>query len=149
MLIESLPEPVLASGVNAIERISVGISGISFKRVDTGAYRRVESASRTTRTPRTLFTRDTGDAGAVKAAERARENRRIEERGRGARIVGIWDEARVRQRGEGTRERNGDIPWTVIPKAASRSNRSINPRHIFINISEGCPVVRRALSVPP
>lgn len=29
-----------------------------------------------------------------------------------------------------------------MPNAASRSNRSINPQHIFINVSEGCP--RRA-----
>lgn len=33
------------------------------------------------------------------------------------------------------------LPWTVIPNAANRSNRSINPRHIFINVSEGCLVV--------
>lgn len=40
------------------------------------------------------------------------------------------------------KEKSWHVPWTVMPNAASRSNRSINPRHIFINISEGCP--RRA-----
>lgn len=105
---DSPPQPS-SRGAMLIESLSQARARIWRKRdrenirgnirdfVEMRRYRRVESASLTTRTPSTLFTRDTGDAGAVKAADRARENRRLE-RGRGARIVGIW--VRVRQRGE-------------------------------------------------
>lgn len=49
----------------------------------------------------------------------------------------------MNERGGGDeKSREINVPWTVMPNAASRSNRSINPRHIFINVSEGCP--RRA-----
>lgn len=34
-----------------------------------------------------------------------------------------------------TERRISHVPWTVIPSAANKSNRSINPPHIFVNIS--------------
>lgn len=43
--------------------------------------------------------------------------------------------------GEWKKKGENHIPWTVIPNAANKSNRSINPLplHIFVDIPEGWP----------
>lgn len=107
-------------------RESVGISGISFKCVDTGARIVTESTSRRTRTPCILFTHR--ERWTVKAAERARENHRILEKRAGGgglegRKIGEWGTHSTR--GWGARETITYLgPWFRRPLAGA-TDRSI------------------------
>lgn len=72
-------------------------------------------------------------------AERAKGTRNAKGCASGGEGTKRGGESRSKGKKKKKRRAEDHIPWTVIPNAANKSNRSINPPplHIFVNIAEG------------